>query len=229
MHEEKKSIKYWSSQDQPREKLLAKGALALSDSELIAILLGTGIKDLSAIDLGRKLLQHVNNDLNALAALSHHELNKLKGIGPAKAMAIQAALELGRRRQYVQADPRKKITTSDDAAILFNSLRESRQEEFWIACLNSKSVLIHLAQIHIGGISSVAADPRIIFSLALEHHAVSLVIAHNHPSGNLRPSKEDESITLKLKAAGALLDIRLADHLIITKEGFFSFADEGMI
>lgn len=229
MLEEKKSIKYWSSQDQPREKLLSKGALALSDSELIAILLGTGIKDFSAIDLSRTLLQHANHDLNALAALTFDELNKLRGIGPAKAMTIQAALELGRRRQFSPPDIRKKITTSDEAARLFHDLRESRQEEFWVACLNSKSLLIHLDRIHIGGISSVAADPRIIFSLALQYHAVSIVIAHNHPSGNLRPSKEDESVTLKLKAAGALLDIRLADHLIITKEGFYSFADEGMI
>lgn len=229
MPEERRSIKYWSSQDQPREKLMSHGALSLSDSELIAILLGTGIKDLSAIDLGRSLLQHANHDLNALAALSFKELNQLKGIGPAKAMTIQAALELGRRRQYGQFDSRKKITTSDEAAQLFNVLKESRQEEFWVACLTSKSTLIHLARIHIGGISSVAADPRIIFSLALQYHAVSIVIAHNHPSGNLRPSKEDESVTLKLKAAGALLDIRLADHLIITKEGFYSFADEGML
>ncbi len=229
MHEQKKSIKFWSAQDQPREKLLSKGALALSDSELIAILLGTGIKDLSAIDLSRSLLQHANNDLNALASLTFHDLNKLKGIGPAKAMTIQAALELGRRRQHTPVEPRRKITTSDDAAQLFNTLRESRQEEFWVACLNSKSALIHIDRIHIGGIASVAADPRIIYSLALQHHAVSIIIAHNHPSGNLRPSKEDESVTLKLKAAGALLDIRLADHLIITKEGFYSFADEGMI
>lgn len=222
-------MKYWPSQDQPREKLLAHGPLALSDSELIAILLGTGIKDLSAIDLARKLLQFANHDLNRLAAFTHKELNRIKGIGPVKAITIQAALELGRRRQYTQSDHRKKITTSDDAALIFNHLRENRQEELWMACLNSKSALIHLAQVHIGGLASVAADPRIIFSLALEHRAVSILIAHNHPSGQLRPSKEDESVTYKLKAAAALLDIKLADHLILSKEGFFSFADEGLI
>ncbi len=229
MDEEKKSIKYWPEQDKPREKLIQKGPRTLSDSELIAILIGSGTRDLSAIDVSRSLLQQTGHNLNKLAGLSHQDLKKIKGIGPAKAITIQAALELGRRRESTLSDHRKKILSSTEAASLFSHLKDSRQEEFWMACLNRQLQVVYLGQVHLGGISFVSADPRIIFGKALEHRAVSLIVSHNHPSGNLRPSKEDEAITKKLKAAGDLLDIRLADHLIISPEGFFSFADEGMI
>ncbi|HNR07168.1 MAG TPA: DNA repair protein RadC [Saprospiraceae bacterium] len=229
MDENKKSIKYWADQDKPREKLVQKGPFALSDSELIAILIGSGTREHSALDISRDLLRRIGHNLNELAGLSHQELKKIKGIGPAKAIAIHAALELGRRRQGAAPEYRKKIQSSSEAASLFSHLKDSRQEEFWMACLNRQLQVLYLGQIHLGGISSVSADPRIIFGKALEHQAVSLIVSHNHPSGNLRPSKEDEAITKKLKAAGELLDIRLADHLIISREGFFSFADEGMI
>jgi DNA repair protein RadC len=229
MDNQKNSIKHWSEQDQPREKLMAGGPAALSDSELIAILLVTGIKNQSAIDVARNLLMKANHKINDLAAMSIKDLKQIKGIGEAKAITILAALELGRRRSAEPKEAKQKIDNARKAAGLFDELKQSKQEEFWIACLNRQLKLVHLSRVHLGGISQVVADPRILFRIALEHHATSVIIAHNHPSGVARPSKEDEIMTTRLNAAASLLDIKLSDHIIVADEGYFSFADEGML
>ncbi|MEP7320403.1 MAG: DNA repair protein RadC [Saprospiraceae bacterium] len=229
MDKGKSSIKNWSEQDKPREKLMAGGPASLSDSELIAILLVTGVKNQSAIDVARSLLQKTNHSINDLANLSIKELKQIKGIGEAKAITIIAALELGRRRSVEPKQSKQKIDSAKKAASLFDELKLSKQEEFWIACLNRQLKLVHISRVHLGGISQVVADPRILFRIALEHHATSVIVAHNHPSGVTRPSKEDEIMTNRLKAAAALLDITLADHIIVAEEGYFSFADEGML
>lgn len=229
MDKEKSSIKNWSEQDKPREKLMAGGPASLSDSELIAILLVTGVKNQSAIDVARTLLQKANHNINDLANLNIKDLKQIKGIGEAKAITIIAALELGRRRSVEPKQSKQKIDSAKKAASLFDELKQSKQEEFWIACLNRQLKLVHISRVHLGGISQVVADPRILFRIALEHHATSVIVAHNHPSGVTRPSKEDEIMTNRLKAAAALLDITLADHIIVAEEGYFSFADEGML
>lgn len=229
MDETKKSIKHWSEQDQPREKMIAGGTGALSDSELIAILLVTGIKNQSAIDVARHLLNSVHHDINTLASLSIADLKKIKGIGDAKAITILAALELGRRRSAIPKKLKQKIVSAKDAADLFDELKYNKHEEFWIACLNQSSHVVNISKVHQGGITQVVADARLFFKIAIEHHATAVIIAHNHPSGNLKPSNEDIAITSRFKGAGTLLDIRLVDHLIITENGFFSFADEGLL
>jgi DNA repair protein RadC len=229
MDEHKKSIKHWSEQDQPREKLMAGGAGALSDSELIAILLVTGIKNQSAIDVARNLLGSVQHDLSALSGLSLKELKKIKGIGEAKAITILAALELGRRRSNLAPKLKTKITSAKEAASIFDELKYSKQEEFWVACLNQAMQVTHVTRVHIGGITAVVADPRIIYKVAIEQHAAAIIVAHNHPSGSTRPSQQDEKMTNKLKVAGEILDIKLSDHIIIAETGYYSFADEGML
>ncbi len=224
------NIKDWNPEDRPREKLLLKGTSALSDAELIAILIGSGTANLSAVDVSKKILLHGKNNLNELAKLSVKELMKVKGIGEAKAITIIAALELGRRRKEVDVEEKPKINTSKDAFDLIKGdLMDLPHEEFWVLLLNRASRVIKKKRVSEGGVSGTVADPRIIFKMALEELASGIVVAHNHPSGNLTPSQSDINLTKKLKEAGKLLDIQLFDHVIVGEQKYFSFADEGLV
>jgi DNA repair protein RadC len=224
------NIKSWSPEDRPREKLLLKGTSALSDAELIAILLGSGTTNLSAVDVSKKVLQQVGNQLNELAKLSVKELTKIKGIGSARAVTIVAALELGRRRKEQDIGERPKIISSKESFDhLKSDLMDLPHEEFWVLLLNRASRLIKKKRISEGGVSGTIADPKIIYKIALEELASGIIVAHNHPSGNVTPSPNDIDLTKKLKAAGKLLDIQLLDHIIIADTKYLSFADEGLI
>jgi DNA repair protein RadC len=225
------SIKDWADDDQPRKKLLLKGADHLSDSELLAILINNGTQNRSAVDVAKALLQSTNNDLQKLAALSVKEIvkRKVKGLGEAKAISIAAAMELGIRRN---ASGKKKdmVTHSGDIANFLRASLEHRQQEvFAVVFLNRGNKITHLEIVSEGGISGTIADPRVILKKALEHNATALILCHNHPSGNSRPSKADEAVTQKIKQAASLLDIHIMDHIIVSNEGWFSFADEGLL
>uniref|UniRef100_UPI0040477168 RadC family protein n=1 Tax=Roseivirga sp. TaxID=1964215 RepID=UPI0040477168 len=210
--------------------MLLKGKGVLSDAELVAILIGSGSRDLSAVDLSKLILSHVNNDLNQLAKLSVSELQKFKGIGEAKAISIVSALELGRRRKITETAKTPQITSSKDAYELMKpELLDQPIEQFWIITLKRNNVVIQKRIISTGGISGTVADPKIIFNKALEDFASGIILVHNHPSGNLQPSQADIKLTEKLKNAGHLLDIPVLDHLIFTDDGYFSFADESML
>ena len=220
----------WAEEDRPREKLLLKGKGVLSDAELVAILIGSGSRDLSAVDLSKLILSNVNNDLNQLAKLSVAELQKFKGIGEAKAISIVSALELGRRRKITETTKTPQITSSKDVYELMKpELLDQPVEQFWIISLKRNNVIIQKRIISTGGISGTVADPKIIFNKALEDFASGIILVHNHPSGNLKPSQADIKLTEKLKSAGQLLDIPVLDHLIFTDDGYFSFADESML
>jgi DNA repair protein RadC len=224
------NIKSWAAEDRPREKLVLKGKASLSDAELIAILLGTGTSKLSAVDLAKNILQAVNNDLNELARLTVKDLMKIKGIGEAKAITIISALELGRRRKDFQAEEKPKIGGSADAfEILKADLLDIPHEAFWIILLNRANRVIKKHQISQGGVAGTVADPKIIFKVALEELASGIILAHNHPSGNLTASQADIDLTKKLKESGKLLDIQVLDHIIIAGKKYFSFADEGLL
>ena len=220
----------WAEEDRPREKLLLKGKGALSDAELIAILIGSGTRELSAVDLSKIILQKASNNLNELAKISLKDLMKIKGIGEAKAISIAAALELGRRRKDSDVVRRPKITSSKDAYEQIRSyLMDLPHEEFWVLLLTRSNEVIRPVQISQGGISGTVADPKIIFKSALEHLASSMILVHNHPSGNLKPSEADKELTRRLVTSGKLLDIPILDHLIISELGYLSFADEGLL
>lgn len=224
------NIKNWAAEDRPREKLLLKGTAALTDAELIAILLGTGTASTSAVDLAKNILQAVNNNLDDLARLSVKDLMKIKGIGQAKAISIISALELGRRRKEAGVAEKPRVTTSAEAyALLKGNLMDKPHEEFWVLLLNRANRLIKIQQVSMGGLHGTVADPKIIFKTALEELASAIIIAHNHPSGNLAPSQQDVDLTKKLKESARLLDITLADHLIIAGKDYYSFADDGML
>jgi DNA repair protein RadC len=230
MQEQKYSIKHWSPGDRPREKLVNKSPSALTDSELLAILLNTGSKEKTAVDLARDLLKLSKNSLHELGKLSVRDIMKIKGIGLVKAVTLSAALELGRRRQELPLLEKTVVRESRDVAGYLRSLlRDHRHEVFVVVFLNRAHKINHVEIISEGGITGTVADPRIILKKALEENAVSLILCHNHPSGNLRPSKADEELTFKIKEAARFLDIRVIDHLIVSEEGYFSFADEGMI
>jgi len=223
-------IKSWAEDDRPREKLMAKGRAALSDAELIAILLGSGTTNLSAVDVGMLLLKGVGNDLNALARESVKQLCRHPGIGPAKAITIVAALELGRRRKEADAAPRTTITCSRDIYTLIRPhLMDLPHEEFWVILLNRANVVMRKTAISRGGVAGTVADPKMIFKEALEQLASSIILVHNHPSGNRNPSTADIQLTKKLKEAGNFLDLPILDHLIYSDQGYYSFADEGML
>lgn len=223
-------ITHWAEEDRPREKLLLKGKMALSDAELIAILIGSGTVALSAVDLAKQILQHVEYNLNDLAKLTIKDLQKFKGIGEAKAIAIISALELGRRRKESEPTKKPRITSSQNAYnVIAPHLLDLAHEEFWIIMLNKANVVIKKAQVSSGGVSGTIADPKIIFKKAVESLASSVILVHNHPSGNLKPSQADIMLTRKLKEAGKLLDIPVLDHLIFTDHNYYSFADEGMM
>ena len=224
------NIKSWAAEDRPREKLVLKGKGSLSDAELIAILLGTGTSKLSAVDLAKNILQSVNNDLNELGRLTVKDLMKIKGIGEAKAITIISALELGRRRKDFQAKEKPKIAGSLDVfEILKADLLDIPHEAFWILLLNRANRVIKKHQISQGGVAGTVADPKIIFKIAVEELASGIILAHNHPSGNLNASQADIDLTKKLKESGKLLDIQVLDHLIIAGKKYFSFADEGLM
>lgn len=230
MQEHKYSIKQWAKDDQPREKLRTKGAENLSDSELLAILIHNGTRDRTALDLARDVLKLGKDNLNELGRLTHKELMRVKGIGEAKAISLSAALELGRRRQSSQLIERQAIGSSSEiAAYLQSRLKDYRREVFAVVFLNRANKIRHFEIVSEGGITGTVADPRIILRLALDHDAVSLILSHNHPSGSLKPSRADEEITAKIKAAAKYFDIRVLDHVIVSDNGYFSFADEGLL
>lgn len=223
-------IKSWAEEDRPREKLLQKGRAVLSDAELLAILLGSGTAKLSAVDVAKLVLKAAQNDLNALARFSVKELMKQKGIGEARAITIVAALELGRRRKEADAPARTTITCSRDIYHAMQPhLQDLPHEEFWVILLNRANVVMRTVSISRGGVAGTVADPKLIFKEALEQLASSIVLVHNHPSGNRNPSAADIALTRKLKEAGQLLDLPILDHLIFTDQGYHSFADEGML
>ena len=228
MDYQQKSIKNWAEDDRPREKLLLNGKRALSDSELLAIIMGSGSREESAVDLAKRILQSVSNNWHNLSRLSVKDLCKFKGIGTAKAVSIIAAMEIGRRREAQSHEEKPKITSSKDAFTILRSLIGDLQvEEFWVLFLNQANFVIHKEQISKGGISQTAVDVRIILKIALEEMATGIILAHNHPSGNLKPSKADYLITQKVKKAAETLDLNVLDHLIVTQKSYFSFADEG--
>lgn len=224
------NIKSWSPEDRPREKLLLKGTSALSDAELVAILIGSGTPKMSAVELSKKILQQGNNNLNELARLSVKDLMKIKGIGEAKAITIVAALELGRRRKDQDPEQKPKITSSKDAFdLLKGDMMDLPKEEFWVLLVNRANRAIKKKRVSEGGVSGTVADPKIIYKLALEELASGIIVAHNHPSGNLQASTQDLDLTKKLKEAGKFLEIQLLDHIIIANQKYLSFADEGML
>jgi len=224
------SIKNWSEDDRPREKLILKGKSVLSDAELIAILIGSGSKNESAVELSKKILASVANNLNELGKLNLSQLCNFKGIGEAKAVTIIAAMELARRRRSEEVIELTKITSSK---IIFEIMQpiigELPHEEFWVLYLNNANKVIAKNQLSKGGMTGTVVDVRIIFKSALESGAVGILLCHNHPSGNLKPSEADIEITKKIKTAGKSLDINVLDHLIITQNGYYSFADEGIL
>ncbi len=224
------SIKNWSQDDQPREKLLYKGKTALSDAELVAILIGSGNRDESAVALCKRILASVGNNLSELGKLSIKQLMEFKGVGEAKAITILAALELGRRRRGEEALDRKQITSSASVFELMQpEIGELQHEEFWIIYLNNSNKIIQKNQSSKGGITGTLVDVRLVLKKALEVGATSLILAHNHPSGALKPSAADKQITEKLKNGAQSLDIKVLDHLIITEKAYFSFADESLL
>lgn len=224
------SIKNWALDDRPREKLLSKGRESLSDSELLAILINTGSRSKSALDLAKETLTISRNNLDELGKLSLSELMNIKGIGEAKAITIAAALELGRRRSISPILDKPFIRSSKDLRdFLRIALRDYSHEVFAVVFINRANKVNHFQVMSTGGITYSIVDPRLIFAKALEVKATSIMLCHNHPSGNLKPSRADEDITTKLVNAGKLLEIAVVEHLIVSDEGCFSFADEGMI
>jgi DNA repair protein RadC len=226
----KLNIKNWALEDRPREKLLSKGIHSLSDSELIALLIGSGTKHISAVDLARQILKMAENSLDKLGKYSVNDLRKHKGIGEAKATSIVAALELGRRRKLDDSPELLKISGSRDVYnMTFPLLSDLPHEEFWVLFLNRSNRVIYKHKISQGGITGTVTDIRMILKIAIENLSTSIILCHNHPSGNLQPSDADISITKRLKESAALMDISVLDHIIISGHGYFSFADENLI
>lgn len=228
--ENNSSIKNWNEDDRPREKLATKGRSSLSDAELLAIIMGSGSRNESAVELAKKILKSANNNWNELAKYSITDLCLFKGIGEAKAISIITALEIGRRRNTQDVLERKKISSSNDAAIILQQqIGDLPNEEFWIMYLNQGNRIIKTEQISRGGITQTSVDVRLIFKRSLELMATGIILSHNHPSGNLVPSVADKSITQKIKEGAKLLDIQVLDHVIVSQKNYFSFADEGLI
>jgi len=224
----KLTIKSWAKDDRPREKLMQKGTNSLSDAELLAILIGSGTKEETAVDVAKRILNQVGNNLNELARLSLKQLIKIKGIGEARAISIIAALELGKRRKLADVNIKPQINSSRDAFhIIHPTLEDLTIEEFWAIFLNRSNRVIDKIKISQGGVAGTVMDIKIIMKNALELLASSIIICHNHPSGNISPSNSDKDITKKIKEASALLDMQLLDHLIVTNHSYYSFADEG--
>lgn len=220
----------WAVEDRPREKFIQNGTASLSDAELLAILISSGTKDKSAVDLGRELLGMANNNLNNLGKLSVADLRKVHGIGPARAVTIAAALELGRRRKLSEVQYVPQIRSSKDVSDIFQPLlSDLLHEEFWILFLNRSNKVISRMKLSQGGISGTVTDVRLVMKKAIECLASGIIVCHNHPSGNLNPSESDNKITQKIKEAGNLMDIQLLDHLIISDKDYYSFADNGVL
>jgi len=229
-YQPKLGIKLWAEADRPREKLLLNGRRHLTDAELIAILIGSGSRNESAVDLSKRILAEYGNDLDTLGKVSVKSLSKFKGIGEAKAIAIVAALELGRRRKDTEATQVVSIVSSKDAfEIMLPVFADLNHEEFWILILNHANRVIGKQLISKGGLAGTVADPKIIFKTAIEHNAAFIILAHNHPSGNLKPSSQDLQLTRKLVEGGKMLDLQVLDHLIFTDKAYYSFRDEGLI
>ncbi|MBK7882679.1 MAG: DNA repair protein RadC [Chitinophagaceae bacterium] len=224
------SIKNWAIDDRPREKLMTKGPETLSNSELLAILINNGNREKSAVELAKEVLKLGHDNLNELGKLTLKEIQQIKGIGIAKAITIAAALELGRRRHAGTMLEKITVTCSKDIALyLQTKIKDFSYEVFAVVFLNKSNKINHFEIISRGGITGTIADPRIILKKALEENATSIVLCHNHPSGNLQPSRADEEITNKIKEAAKFLDIKVIDHIIVSEEGYYSFADEGRI
>ncbi|MCB9425578.1 MAG: DNA repair protein RadC [Flavobacteriales bacterium] len=224
------TIKDWSEEDQPREKLLNKGERALSDAELVAILIGSGSRNESAVALSQRILKSVDNNLQALGKLSLSQLMEFKGIGQAKAITIAAAMELGRRRKDEEPKRLRQITSSQSVFQLMQPiLGELPHEEFWIIYMNNSNKVIRKEQLSKGSITGTLVDVRLVYKIALEIFATSIILCHNHPSGKLMPSTADRELTRKLKDAGECLDVKVLDHVIVTQQGYYSFADEGVL
>jgi len=230
MQEHKYSIKEWAKDDRPREKLLSSGAENLSHSELLAILIHNGTREKTAVDLAKEVLKLGKDNLAELGKLTVKELMKIKGIGEAKAITIAAALELGRRRQATAALEKSIVSNSGDIArFLQTKLKDHRREVFGVLFLNRANKINHFEIVSEGGITGTVADPRVILRKALEQDAVNIILCHNHPSGSLKPSRADEQLTAKIKEAAGYLDIKVLDHIIVSEDGYYSFADEGLI
>ncbi len=224
------SIKFLASDDRPREKFLSKGRQAVSDSELLAIIMGSGNREESAVDLARRILNSVDNNWNQLSDLTLDNLMKFKGVGEAKAITIAAALEIGRRKALQEVPEKPQISSSKDAYQVFHPyLADLKTEEFWALYLNQSNKVIHIEKLTQGGISQSVVDVRILFKIGLEKFATAVIVAHNHPSGNLKPSSEDINITKKISEGGKILSINLLDHLIITQKSYYSFSDEKIL
>ena len=225
-----RSISSWAEEDRPREKMLLKGRQSLSDAELIAIMLGSGSAGESALGLAQRILASVDNNLHDLGKRSIQEFQRFKGVGEAKAITIAAALELGRRRQISDLRDRPKVASSRDAFNAIASLlTDLYHEEFWLLMLNKANEVVAREKLSAGGMAGTVADVKLAFKLALDARASAIIAVHNHPSGNLKPSEADISLTKKLKEAGKILDLPLLDHLIVSERGYYSFADEGAI
>ena len=224
------SIKFLAEDDRPREKFLLKGKNALSDAELLAIIMGSGNREDSAVELGRKILNSVANNWHNLSLLSLSDLMKFKGVGEAKAISIAAALEIGHRRAAQEVPEKIQIRESKDIyKVLQPYLSDLQTEEFWAVFLNQNNRIVGKARLSAGGINQSVVDVRILFKTALEHLSTAIAIAHNHPSVNLKPSQEDLRITKQIADAGKILNIQLLDHLIISQNAYFSFADENIL
>ena len=224
------TIKSWALDDKPREKLIVKGKSVLTDAELVAIIIGSGNRNESAVELSKRILISAENNLNRLATLSIEQLIQFKGIGEAKAISIITALELGKRRHFEQLLVKTKITSSTDVfSILQVHIGELEHEEFWVLYLNNANKILAKKQLSKGGLTATMVDVRLLFKKAVELSAIAIIICHNHPSGKLKPSNSDKELTKKIKESGEILDIKLLDHLIIAQKDYFSFADNGML
>ncbi len=229
-HERRTPIKEWADDDKPREKFMSKGKSSLSDAELIAILIGSGNTKESAVELSRRILQHNHNNLVELSKMSLNDLRQFKGIGEAKGISIIAALELGRRRRSSEALGKPAVKSSRDAfEALYAAVTDLDHEQFWVMMLDQANKVLRIERISEGGVTGTVADPKKIFKAALNISACNIILCHNHPSGQLKPSDADIKLTKKLVASGDMLDIKVIDHLIIGHDEYFSFADEGML
>jgi DNA repair protein RadC len=226
----KPTIKHWAEEDRPREKMASKGRSELTDAELLAILIGSGTRELTAVDLAKVLLDCAENDLNKLGRMSINDFCRIKGIGSARAITITAALELGRRRKDADRQKIEKIRSSRDIYDLMSArLAEADCEEFWMLYLGRNNAVLCKNCISKGGTSQTSVDVKIVVKHALDNLAAAAVAVHNHPSGNVAPSPQDHSLTSKIKTALLYFDISLLDHVIISREGYFSFADEDVL
>ena len=224
------SIKNWATEDRPRGKMLEKGREALSNAELIAILIGSGNSNESAVDLSRRILKDVEDNLIKLSQLSINELTAYNGIGEAKAVSIAAALELGRRRRFAEAAQQPKISNSQDAfEYFYMHISDLKHEQFWVMLLNPVNKVIKMVKVSDGGINGTSADPKRVFKIALEYNATALMLCHNHPSGSVEPSDRDKALTRNIVNGGKLLEIKILDHIVVGIDNYFSFADSGLI